>query len=142
MDATVKMWDLAAGKCVTTLTNHKKSVRAMAIHPEEYTLATASADNIKQWKFPRGDFLQNMSGQRAIVNAMAVNHDGVLASGADNGSIFFWDWKTGYNFHSTQTQVQPGSLDSEAGIFAMSYDMTGSRLITCEADKTVKIWKE
>lgn len=142
MDATVKMWDLAAGKCVTTLTNHKKSVRAMTIHPEEYTLATASADNIKQWKFPRGEFLQNMSGQRAIVNAMAVNHDGVLASGADNGSIFFWDWKTGYNFHSTQTQVQPGSLDSEAGIFAMAYDMTGSRLITCEADKTVKIWKE
>ena len=35
-------------------------------------------------------------------------------------------------------QVQPGSLDSEAGMFAMSFDQTGSRLITCEADKTVK----
>jgi hypothetical protein len=34
--------------------------------------------------------------------------------------------------------VQPGSLDSEAGMFAMSFDQTGSRLITCEADKTVK----
>lgn len=36
----------------------------------------------------------------------------------------------------------PGSLDSEAGIYALTYDATGSRLITCEADKTVKMWKE
>lgn len=35
-----------------------------------------------------------------------------------------------------------GSLDSEAGIYAMTYDVTGSRLITCEADKTIKMWKE
>jgi pleiotropic regulator 1 len=38
--------------------------------------------------------------------------------------------------------VQPGSLDAEAGIFASTFDQTGSRLITCEADKTIKIWKE
>lgn len=35
-----------------------------------------------------------------------------------------------------------GSLDSEAGIYALSYDQSGSRLITCEADKTIKFWKE
>lgn len=35
-----------------------------------------------------------------------------------------------------------GSLDSEAGIYALAYDQTGSRLVTCEADKTIKMWKE
>ena len=38
--------------------------------------------------------------------------------------------------------MQPGSLDSESGIYAMSFDVTGSRLVTCEADKTIKMWKE
>ena len=38
--------------------------------------------------------------------------------------------------------MQPGSLESEAGVYAMSYDMTGSRLLTAEADKTIKLWKE
>ena len=38
--------------------------------------------------------------------------------------------------------MQPGSLDSEAGIFAMTFDLSSSRLITCEADKTIKIYKE
>lgn len=33
-------------------------------------------------------------------------------------------------------------MDSESGIFAMTYDKSGSRLITAEADKTVKIYKE
>lgn len=38
--------------------------------------------------------------------------------------------------------VQPGSLEAEAGIHAAGFDASGSRLITCEADKTVKMWKE
>lgn len=60
----------------------------------------------------------------------------------DNGTMHFWDWKTGYNFQRSQASVQPGSLDSEAGIFAMTFDLSSSRLITCEADKTIKIYKE
>lgn len=36
------MWDLAAGKCMGTLTNHKKGVRAMAIHPTEFAFASGS----------------------------------------------------------------------------------------------------
>lgn len=95
----------------------------------------------------------------------------------DNGSMWFWDWKSGHNFQQSQTIVQPGmhiwlllyvqfdasyfyhihkltrmivlicfpltgSLDSEAGIYALTYDNTGTRLISCEADKTIKMWKE
>ena len=61
---------------------------------------------------------------------------------ADNGSLYFWDWKTGYNFQRIQAAVQPGSIDSEAGIFAMAFDQSNTRLITAEADKTIKIYKE
>jgi WD40 repeat protein len=34
-DTTLRCWDLAAGKCSTVLTNHKKSVRALCVHPVE-----------------------------------------------------------------------------------------------------------
>ena len=33
-------------------------------------------------------------------------------------------------------------MDCEAGIFAMAFDESGSRLITCDADKTIKVYKE
>ena len=43
--------------------------------------------------------------------------------------------------HTPHTSTT-GSLDAESGIFASTFDLSGSRLITCEADKTIKIWKE
>ncbi|KAE9455194.1 hypothetical protein C3L33_12895, partial [Rhododendron williamsianum] len=142
-DTTIKFWDLRYGKTMVTLTHHKKSVRAMALHPTENCFASASADNIKKFNLPKGEFVHNMlSQQKTIINAMAVNEDGVMVTGGDNGSLWFWDWKSGHNFQQSQTIVQPGSLDSEAGIYASSYDVTGTRLITCEADKTIKMWKE
>lgn len=141
-DSTIRLWDLAAGKTKAVLTNHKKSVRSVVLHPTDFSFTSASPDNIKQWKFPDGNFIQNLSGHQSIVNALAVNQDGVLVSAADNGTLHFWDWKTGYNFQKQQTVAQPGSLDSEAGIFATTFDLSGCRLITAEADKTIKIYKE
>lgn len=123
--------------------------------------ASASPDNIKMWKCPNGEFIQNLTGHNAIVNALTVNQDGVLISGGkrnsdgktnatvivslisgDNGSMNFWDWKSGFCFQKYQTKPQPGSIDSEAGIFALCFDQSGSRLITGEADKTIKLFKE
>ncbi|KAH9641196.1 hypothetical protein HF086_004583 [Spodoptera exigua] len=155
-DATARVWDMRTKANVHTLTGHtdtiaslacqaaepQKSVRSIVIHPTLYTFASASPDNIKQWKCPEGKFIQNLSGHNAIVNCMAVNPEGVLVSGGDNGTMYFWDWRTGYNFQRLQAAVQPGSMDSEAGIFAMTFDNSGSRLITTEADKTIKIYRE
>jgi pleiotropic regulator 1 len=73
---------------------------------------------------------------------MACNDDGVLVSGGDNGSLRFWDYQSGYCFQEGETVCQPGSLDAERGIYALSYDVTGTRLISGEADKSIKIWKE
>ena len=34
-DSTIRLWDLVAGKSLVTLTNHKKSVRSLALHPTQ-----------------------------------------------------------------------------------------------------------
>jgi len=94
----VRLWDIGTGKTIKTLTHHKKSIRALAIHPTEYTFCSAAADNVKVWKCPDGEFLRNMSGHNAIINTCAINSDNVLVTGGDNGSLNFWDWKSGYNF--------------------------------------------
>jgi len=142
MDSTIRLWDLVAGRASAVLTNHKKAVRAVALSPHDYTFVSASADNMKKWKNPEGMFMQNLSGHNCIVHSLACNQDGVMASGGDTGNIHMWDYKTGHNFQTLQTIAQPGSLESENGIYSCAFDHSGSRLITGEADKTIKIWKE
>ncbi|KAL1306694.1 hypothetical protein AAFC00_005364 [Neodothiora populina] len=142
LDSTVRMYDLAAGKTMGVLTHHKKGVRALATHPSEFTFASASSAQIKQWKCPEGAFMQNFDGHNAIINTLAVNQENVMFSGGDNGSIAFWDWKTGYKFQHEESIAQPGSLDAEAGIMSSTFDLSGSRLLTGEADKTIKVWKQ
>lgn len=56
----------------------------------------------------------------------------------DNGSMSFWDWKTGHRFQALDTTAQPGSLDAEAGLMSSTFDRSGLRLICGEADKTSK----
>ncbi|OMP03189.1 hypothetical protein COLO4_10588 [Corchorus olitorius] len=135
-DSTIRFWDIRnSGKAMSTLTHHKKSVRAMALAPDprDHSIVSASTDNIKKFNLPRGEFLHNyhVLSQRntstgTIINSMAVNEDGVLATAGDNGSLWFWDWKSGYNVQQAQTIAQPGSLDCEESIFALAYDVTES----------------
>ncbi|WJX91125.1 malonyl-CoA decarboxylase [Trifolium repens] len=142
-DSTIKMWDLRYGKTTLTLTNHKKSVRAMAPHPKEQAFASASADNIKKFTLPNGEFCLDMLSRIKVMQEIALGRNGRdpesknwkrcmvaafvarMRRDGDNGSMWFWDWKSGHNSQQSQTIVQPGSLDSEAGIYALTYDITG-----------------
>ncbi|KAK1068792.1 pre-mRNA-splicing factor prp46, partial [Friedmanniomyces endolithicus] len=142
LDSTIRMYDLAAGKTMGVLTHHKKGVRSLATHPTEYTFASASPGQIKQWLCPEGQFMQNFEGHNSVINSLSVNEHNVLFSGGDNGSIAFWDWKTGHRYQYEDSVAQPGSLDAEAGIMSSMFDLTGLRLVTGEADKTIKVWTQ
>lgn len=72
---------------------------------------------------------------------MAINEDGVLVTGGDDGTIKFWDWSSGYNFQNIISQPQPGSIAAQNAIFGLAFDRSGSRLITAECDKTIKMYK-
>ena len=53
---------------------------------------------------------QSLPGHNAILNAVAVNAEGVMVSGDNNGRMYFWDWRTGYNFQKLGAPVQPGEM--------------------------------
>jgi pleiotropic regulator 1 len=42
-------------------------------------------------------------------------------------------------FQNMEDVPQPGSLEAEAGVFCSTFDITGTRLITGGADKTIKV---
>jgi pleiotropic regulator 1 len=108
-DTTIKMWDLVAGKYMTTLTHHQRSIRAICEPSFERTFVSGAADGLKDGS-PKMAALKSLTGHKAV-----VNDDGVLVTGGDDGSMHLWDYQMGHNFQSTRSQVQPGSLDAENG---------------------------
>jgi len=54
----------------------------------------------------------------------------------------FWDWRSGYCYQTMDQIIQPGSLDSEAGILSSTFDQTGLRLVIGNVDKSIHIYAQ
>lgn len=94
----IKFWDIRTQSCTQTLTHHKKGVRAMVLHQNEYSFASGGSDKIRIWKCPEGHQMRTITGPQSIVNTLTLNADNVLVAGADDGSLSFYDWESGYQF--------------------------------------------
>ena len=154
-DCTIKLWDIRNGNIINTLTHHKKCIRDLLIPKNEYSFVSAAADDIKVWSCPEGKYIRSINDEysnnnnnnieayeNGIVNCLALNDEGVMVSGGEDGKLFFWDYKNGEIFQKIKTPIQPGSLECESQIFDCIFDMTETRLITTGCDKTIKMFKQ
>lgn len=144
MDATIRLWDLRKSTTQLTLTHHSKSIRLMALHPQEMTMCSGDASgNLKEWLLPGGELLNEFgdSGENKIINTLSINpSNNTLFAGYDDGKMEFYDYVSGDLMQSNSTTPVTGS--TESAIYSSTYDMLGLRLITCEGDKSIKIWGE
>jgi pleiotropic regulator 1 len=139
-DATVRLWDIRrAGRSYQTLTHHQKGIRSISILNTEF--ATCAADCVKIWKSPNGDYERDMS-TTGILNCSTVRDDGLFVTGSDDGTLCLYDWESGSQFQTIKSPPQPGSMECENAIFDSTFDYSGTRLITAECDKTIKIYRE
>lgn len=67
--------------CLHTLISINSLIITEVLFSVRFAFASASSDNIKQWKLPKGEFMQNFSGHNGILNCLAVNNDNVTVSG-------------------------------------------------------------
>ena len=148
-DCTIKLWDIRNGSIINTLTHHKKCIRDLLIPKNEYSFISAAADDIKIWSCPEGKYMRSLEDKelevghgQGIVNCLALNSDGVLVSGGEEGKLYFWDYESGEIFQKIKTPLQPGSLECESQIFDCIFDMTETRLIITGCDKTIKMFKQ
>lgn len=143
MDGTLRLWDLRKAKTALTITQHSKSVRLLVMHREELTMCSADTNGeIKQWLLPIGELLDQFGAkaeQSNVINTMAINSvENTLCVGYDDGRLEFYDYTNGSILQSERSRPLPGS--TETSINSVAFDILGSRLISCESDKSIKIW--
>src|SRR5262249_20729459 len=93
-DRDVKLWDVAKGTELATLTGHKGLVGGLAFSPDGRTLSTAARDGTARFGTTGPDPAERVSYTWQIggVYAVTFSPDGLLAAAAgDAGRIMLWD---------------------------------------------------
>ncbi|MDB5478983.1 MAG: repeat, subgroup [Caulobacteraceae bacterium] len=133
-DNTVKLWDLASGRELRTLSGHTDLVSSVAISPDGKRLASASRDHkIKLWDMATGLELQTLSGHADPVSSVAFSPDGrLLASGSGDKTVRLWSLPGGRELRTLSGHG--------GGVDHVAFSPDGKLLASASADKTIKLW--
>jgi WD40 repeat protein len=91
-DKTIKLWRVADGSLVRTLTGHTGEVVSVVFSPDGRLLASGSGDGtIKLWRVADGSLVRTLTGHTGAVTSVSFSPDGrLLASGSGDRTIKLW----------------------------------------------------
>src|SRR5271165_4292311 len=134
-DHTVKLWEVATAKLLSTLEGHAGSVLSVAWSPDGKTLASGSGDNtVKLWDTATGKLLSTLKGHTDVVESVAWSPDGkTLASGSGDHTVKLWEAATGKLLSTLEGQTDP--------VWSVAWSPDGKTLASGSGDHTVKLWE-
>jgi WD40 repeat protein len=132
-DGAARLWDLAAGELLLTLTGHTSRVSSVAFSPDGRTLATASYDaTIRLWDIASGEELRVLAGHEAAVLDVAFSPDGrLLASAGGDETVRLWDTGRGELAHTF--------VGHRLEVNAVTFSPDG-RLVASAGYQSVRLW--
>lgn len=133
---SVKVWDMATGKCRTTLIGHTQPVRSVAITPDGTRILSASFDqSIRVWDVGSGRELARLDGHVGGIESVVVLHDNARAlSGGIDKTLRLWDIASA----SCLKTIKCGT--DGAGVIISVVNRAGSLALSGHRDGTLRLW--
>jgi len=133
-DGTIKLWDSASGRPLTTLTGHESGVLSVCWSPGGERLASASDDStVRLWDSASGHLLTILSGHESQVNSVCWSPGGGrLASASDDSTVRLWDSASG--------RLLTTLTGHENWVSSVDWSPNGERLASASGDNTVRLW--
>lgn len=96
-DKTVRLWEVATGKCLRVFEGHMEPVTSVALSANGRLALSASEDKtLRLWELVSGRCLRVFEGHTGSVTSAAVSADGRWAlSGSWDGTLRLWEVATG-----------------------------------------------
>ncbi|TDD79864.1 protein kinase domain-containing protein [Actinomadura rubrisoli] len=134
-DRTVRMWNLAAGHCLQTLTGHTGGVTSVALASDERQAFSGALDGtVRVWDLHAGRCLRTLTADGDVpITTVAPSQDGRhVLSGDRSGTLRWWDATTGRCLHTM--------TGHRGAINAVAVTRDARRALSAGEDGTVCEW--
>jgi WD40 repeat protein/serine/threonine protein kinase len=147
LDNTLKLWDVATGRCLRTFEGHMDSVVSVCLSRNgRFSLSGSRDKTLKLWEVDTGRCLQTFEGHTDGLTLVCLNGDDTLAlSGSFDNTLKLWDVATGRCLHTLGNKYPVMSAylsdDGRLAVYAFESNLklwevaTGECLRTFEGDK-------
>jgi WD40 repeat protein/predicted Ser/Thr protein kinase len=132
-DGEVRRWDIATGVGETIIV-HGKQVTKLALSHDGRLLASSSYDGtVRLWSSEHPTQSRVLAQRGHPIMAVAIDPTGRwLASASKDGTA---------ELHDLNSGSVASLLGHEGAVYGVSFDETGSRVLTTSADRTAKVWR-
>ncbi len=116
------------------LSGHSERIYALAVAPDNQTIATGSADHtVKLWAAASGALKLTLNGAHDDLAALAFSPDGkLIAGGTGDAAIYVWGTESG--------QVKRMLNRHQAIVTALTFSPDGQTLVSCGRDQNIVQW--
>ena len=129
---TIKIWEVATGRVVKTLTGHTDCINFVTYSLEGKYLASCSGDGtIKLWEVATGKCVKTFDGDRHWRTSVSFSPDGKYLASFLGNVIKLWEVGT---WDCVKT------LETSAGVF-LDYSPDGTYLASGSSDGAITLWE-
>jgi len=96
-DKTLRLWEVASGKCLRTFKGHTYSVTSVSWSPDgRFALSGSWDKTLRLWEVSSGKCLRTLEGHTKRVNSVSWSPDGRFTlSGSDDLTLRLWEVSSG-----------------------------------------------
>ena len=130
-DRTIRIWDVASGKCICTLKGHGATVGSVSFSFDDKFIVSSSDDNtIRVWNAASGNTVRIMNGHKGYIVSATFDPEGkYILSASEDSTVRKWDVSTGQCIDSMK--INTGYIKSAC------YCPDGRRIIVASRDAKV-----
>lgn len=147
-DTTVRIWDLASGRLLRTERGHTGPVTCVAA-PDGHFVYSGSLDRtLRAWSMEGDEEPQVLEGHTMGILGCAVSPDDLtLATWSYDRTVRLWlrggnkaRWELEGSIDHPQVLPLATLTGHEGAVLSCAFFSEGDRLVSCSADRTVRIW--